>query len=207
MANLADLTGRPEEALELSEAALLIHRHVGSRRFESMVLGNLGELHLARGQLEDAVRNLKASLEVAAEVGDRLLEGIMLGHLGRVYERQQRLDQARVSLERSAEVLRSIGGRRFEGVSLGALGSVLARLGMIEEARTAFASGAELLQKTNDPFELGKLLCAHARGELDAGNREVAKKLLGDAQDLADNLRSHEASALRSAIAVLRDRI
>jgi predicted ATPase/DNA-binding winged helix-turn-helix (wHTH) protein len=207
MANLADLTGRPQEALELTEAALLIHRQVGSRRFESTVLGNLGELNLARGQLEEAVRHLKASLEVAAELGDRLLEGIMLGHLGRVYERQHRLDQARVCLESSVEILRSIASRRAEGISLGALGSVLARLGMLDEARRSFASGGELLRQTNDPFDLGKLLCAYACAELDAGNRAVAKKLVGDAQDLADNLPSPEGSALSGEIAALRERI
>jgi len=207
MANLADLTGRSQEALELSEAALLIHRQVGSRRFEGTVLGNLGELHLARGELEEAGRNLKASLEVVAEVGDRVLEGIMLGHLGRVYDRQQRLDQARVSLKSSVEILRSIGSRRFEGISLGNLGSVLARLGMIDEARSNFAAGAELLRQTNDPFELGKLLCAHARAELDTGNRDVAKNLLGDAEDLADGLKLHEGSALSGEIAALRERI
>jgi tetratricopeptide (TPR) repeat protein len=193
--------------LELSEAALLIHRQVGSRRFEGNVLGNLGELHLARGELEEAVRNLKASLEVVAEAGDRLLEGVMLGHLGRVYERQERLDQAKVSLESSVEILRSIASSRFEGISLGALGGVLARLGMIDEARRSFASGAERLQQTNDSFELGKLLCAHARAELDAGNRDVAKNLLGDAKDLAERLHSHEVSVLSGEIAALQGRI
>jgi tetratricopeptide (TPR) repeat protein len=207
MANLADLTGRPQEALELSEAALLIHRQVGSRRFEGTVLGNLGELHLARGELEEAVRNLKASLEVVAEVGDRVLEGIMLGHLGRVYERQQRLDQARVSLESSVEILRSIASRRFEGISLGALGSVLAKLGTIDEARTTFAKGAEMLHQTNDLFELGKVLCAHAGAELDAGNRDLAKNLVGRAQALADGLKLHERSVLTGEIAALRERI
>jgi predicted ATPase/DNA-binding winged helix-turn-helix (wHTH) protein/Flp pilus assembly protein TadD len=207
MANLADLTGRPQEALELTEAALLIHRQVGSRRFESTVLGNLGELYLARGQLEEAVRHLKASLEVAVEVGDPLLEGIMLGHLGRVYERQQRLDQARVSLESSVEILRSIASRRFEGIALGALGSVLARLGMLDEARRTFASGDELLQQTNDPVELGKLLCAHARAELDAGNRKLTKSLVGRAEALADRLKLHECSVLTGEIAALRERI
>ena len=131
----------------------------------------------------------------------------MLGHLGRVYERQERLDQARVSLESSVEILRSIASRRSEGISLGALGSVLAKLGMIDEARRSFASGAELLQQTNDPVELGKLLCAYACAEVVAGNRDVAKKLVGDAQDLADHLRSHEGSALSAKIAALRERI
>jgi predicted ATPase/DNA-binding winged helix-turn-helix (wHTH) protein len=207
MANLADLTGRPQEALELTEAALLIHRQVGSRRFESTVLGNLGELYFARDQLEEAVRHLKASLEVAAELGDRLLEGIMLGHLGRVYERQQRLDQARASLESSVEILRSIASRRAEGISRGALGSVLARLGMLDEARRSFALGGELLQQTHDPVELGKLLCAHARAELDAGNRKLTKSLVGRAQALADSLDASQSSALSGAIAALRERI
>jgi len=207
MANLADLTGRSQEALELTEAALLIHRQLGNRRFESTVLGNLGELHLARGQLEEAVRHLKASLEVAGEVGDRLLEGIMLGHLGRVYERQNRLDQARASLEGSVEILQSIANRRCEGISLGALGSVMGRLGLLDEARRAFASGAELLQESSDPLELAKLLCAHARLELDGGDRTRALALAGEAERLAGEVGPSESSALSGEIAALRERI
>jgi len=207
MANLADLTGRSQEALELTEAALLIHRELGNRRFESTVLGNLGELHLARGQLEEAVRHLKASLEVAGEIGDRLLEGIMLGHLGRVYERQNRLDQARASLESSVEIMRSIANKRCEAISLGALGSVMGRLGRLDEARRAFASGAELLQESSDPLELAKLLCAHARLELDGGDRTRALALAGEAERLAGELGPSESSALSGEIAALRERI
>jgi len=207
MANLAHLTGQAQEALELSEAALQIHRQVGNRRFECMVLGNLGELYLARDQLEEAARNLNASLEVAREVGDRLFEGIMLGHLGRVHERQGRLDEARASLEKSVEIVRSLANRRCEGISLGVLGSVLARLGLLDDARRAFASGAELLQQTNDRLELGKLLCTHARAELDAGQRARAMPLLGDAERLAGQLGASERSTLSAEIAALRERI
>jgi predicted ATPase/DNA-binding winged helix-turn-helix (wHTH) protein/Tfp pilus assembly protein PilF len=207
MANLADLTGRPQEALELTEAALLIHRQVGNRRFESTVLGNLGELYLARGELEEAVRNLQASLEVAVEVGDRLLEGIMLGHLGRVYERQNRLGQARASLERSVDILRSIANRRFEGIALGALGSVVARLGLLDEARCAFASGTGLLQQSSDPLELAKLLCTHARAELDGGDHARALTLVGEAERLVGELDPSARAALSGQIAALRERI
>ena len=49
-----------------------------------------------------------------------------------------------------------------------------------------------------DAALLGKLLLVA---------RDVAKKLVGDAQDLADHLRSHEGSALSAEIAALRERI
>ena len=207
MANLADLTGRPQEALELSEAALRIHRQVGNRRFECMVLGNLGELHLARDRLEQAAHHLQASLEVAVEIGDSLLQGIMLGHLGRVREHQGRLDEARSLLERSVEIVRSLANRRAEAISLRALGSVLARLGQLDEARRAFASGAELLEQTSDPLELGKLLCTHARAELDAGHRADALPLVANAERLAGQLGASERSTLTAEIAALRERI
>jgi hypothetical protein len=89
-------------------------------------------------------------------------------------------------------------------MALGSLASVLAGLGMLGEARTTFASGADLLREANDPVELGKLLCGHARAELDAGHRDLATALVGDAQGLADNLRSHGGSALSHEIDEVR---
>ncbi len=207
MGYLADLSGRPQEALVLSEAALFIHRQVGDRHFEGKVLSNLGSLRLALGQHDEAIRCMEASREVAAEVGDRQLEGEAFGGLGQVYEQLRQPDRARAHLERSVEIFRAISSKRSEGMALGALASVLAGLGMPGEARTMFASGADLLRQTNDPIELGKLLCAQARAELDAGHRNLATACVGDAQRLAENLRSHQGSALNREIDELRKRI
>jgi predicted ATPase len=201
---LAELSGRPHEALLLTEAALSIQRQVGDRRYECRALCNLGSYRLALGEHDDAIRCHQASLEVAVEVGDRQLEGEALSGLGQVYDRQERLDHARSHLERSVEIFRSISSRRSEGMGLGSLASVLARLGMLQEARTMFASGAELLRETNDPVELGKLLCAHARAEIDAGQRDLATALVDDAQRQADTLRSHGGSALSHEIDEVR---
>jgi predicted ATPase len=204
---LAEVSGRPREALVLTEAALVIHRQVGNRQIEGKVLGNLGMLQFALGEHDEAIRCFEGSLDIALEVGDRQLEGEALGALGQVCERQQHLDRARSHLERSIEIFRSLANRRSEGMALATLGSVLARLGMLDQARTALASGAELLRETNDPVELGKLLCGHAGAELDAGDRQAAKNLLAEAQEVADSLKSHEGSALNGEIAALRDRI
>src|SRR6185295_2533487 len=102
------------------------------------------------------------------------------------------------------EILRSISSRRAEGVALGGLAAVLARLRMLDEARAAFTAWAELLRQANDPVELGKLLCAQARVERDAGERDRAIALVNEAQRLAESLRSHTGSALSSAIDELR---
>jgi len=93
------------------------------------------------------------------------------------------------------------------GISLGALGSVMGRLGLLDEARRAFASGAELLQESSDPLELAKLLCAHARLELDGGDRTRALALAGEAERLAGEVGPSESSALSGEIAALRERI
>jgi predicted ATPase/DNA-binding winged helix-turn-helix (wHTH) protein len=204
MGYLAGLSGRPQEALVLTEAALLIHRQVGDRQIEGKVLDNLGVLRLGLGEPDEAIRCLEASLAIAVEVGDRQLEGEALGGLGQVYERQQRLDLARTHLERSLDIFRSISSRRSEGIALGDLASVLAGLGMLREARTTFASGAELLRQTNDPLELGKLLCAEARVELKARDLERARSLVGEAQRLSEHLRSTGGSALGVEIDDLR---
>jgi len=204
LGQLAELSGRPQEALVLFEAALLIYRHVGERSVEGRLLYNVGDLRLALGEDVPASECIKASLEIALEIGDRELEGLALTGLGLVHDRQQDLDRARAHLERSVEILRSISSRRAEGVALGGLAAVLARLRMLDEARAAFTSGAELLRQANDPVELGKLLCAQALVERDAGERDTAIALVTEAQRLAESLRSHGGSALSSEIDELR---
>jgi predicted ATPase len=204
---LAEVTGRPQEALVLFEAALVIHRQVGERYVEGRILDNIGDLQIALGDYEQAIQCLQASLEVATEIGDPELEGLALAGLGRVYDRQHQPDRARTHLERSVEIFQAISNRRAEGMALGSLASVLARLGMLPEARTMFASGAEFLRQANDPVEQGKLLCAQAGAERDAGEREKALALIGEAQRLADSLRSHGGSALSSEIDELRKSI
>jgi predicted ATPase len=204
LGHLAELCGRPQEALELYEAALRIHRQVGDRYVEGRLLYNVGDIRLALGDLGPAIECLEASGEIAVEIGDREVEGLAIAGLGLVYDRQQDLDRARAQLERSVEIFRSISSRRAEGMTLGGLASVLARLGMLGDARTAFASGADLLRQANDPVELGKLLCAQARAERDAGERERALVLVSEAQRLADSLRAHGGSALSLEIDELR---
>jgi len=207
LGHLAELAGRPREALDLYEEALVIHRQVGDRHVEGRILYNIGDLHISLGDNEQAKDCLEASLEIAAEIGDRWLEGLALAGLGHVYDRQQDLDRARAYLERSVEICRSISSRRAEGMALGGLASVLARIGLIGEARSTFAAGAELLRQANDAAQLGKLLCAHARTERDAGDRDKASALIGEAQQLADGLRTHDSSALGSEIDELRKSI
>jgi predicted ATPase/DNA-binding winged helix-turn-helix (wHTH) protein/Tfp pilus assembly protein PilF len=204
LGHLAELSGRPQEALELYEAALLIYRQVGDRSVEGRVLYNVGDRRLALGDFEQAMRCLEASREIGVEIGDRELEGLALAGLGLGHDRQRDFDRARTHLERSVDIFRSISSRRSEGIALGDLASVLARRGLFGEARTTFESGAELLREANDPAELGKLLCAQARAERDAGDRDKALALVGEAQGLADSLRTHGGSALSSEINELR---
>ncbi|HEY2558764.1 MAG TPA: tetratricopeptide repeat protein [Caldimonas sp.] len=207
LGQLAELSQRPHEALVLLEAALLIYCQVGDRSVEGRLRYNIGDLLLALDEYESSIGCLEASLKTAVEIGDRELEGLAIAGLGRVYEQQQDLEGARVHLERSVEIFRSISSRRAEGIALGGLAMVLARLGMLDEARTAFTSGAELLRQANDPVELGKLLCAQARAERDAGERDKAKALVAEAQRLADSLHSQGGSVLSSEIDELRNLI
>jgi predicted ATPase/DNA-binding winged helix-turn-helix (wHTH) protein len=204
---VAQVSGRPEEALELFEAALLVQRQVGERYIEGRILDNIAELRIACGDHEQAIPYLEAAREIALQTGDPELDGLVLAGLGLVHDRRRQLDQARTHLERAVEIFRSIPNRRSEGMTLGGLATVLARLGMLDEARTTFASGAELLREANDPPELGKLLCAHARAERDAGEREKALALVDEAQRLADHLRSQGGSALGTEIDELRKSI
>lgn len=86
MHNLGILVGEQgehEEAAAHYRAALTIHRETGNRRFEGGVLGNLGELLAARGQIELGLQALQAGEQALREVDDPLDRAKLLCAKGR----------------------------------------------------------------------------------------------------------------------------
>lgn len=86
LAGLHFLSGRPDRALPLNEAALAAWRALGNERRMQRSLCNQGLLLEALGRYEEAAEVLRESLEIVHRVDDAYAEGVVLIALGNLYE-------------------------------------------------------------------------------------------------------------------------
>jgi Tfp pilus assembly protein PilF len=90
------------------ENALVIHREVGNRGFQGIVLGNMGKLHCEEGRMEAARACFHDALTIHRELGDRRHEGITLGNLSVLLARQGQVREARDGFRTADALLREI---------------------------------------------------------------------------------------------------
>ena len=112
-----------EEALRHYQDALAIHREVGARRNEGVVLGELGELHARAGRAGDAHCALAEGERLLRDVGDPLALGGLLCTVARLERGEGNLEAAAATLA-DAE---SCAAEAAAGAGSG-LGQAIARL-------------------------------------------------------------------------------
>ncbi len=77
--------GEAGSARENYERALEIARKNGDKRYEGVILGNLGNAYSDLGEVRKAIEYYEQALGIAREIGDRRGEGNHLGNLGLAY--------------------------------------------------------------------------------------------------------------------------
>ena len=166
--------GSPDRARQLFERALEIHREVGNRRSEGVVLGNLGNLHKLTGSLDRALELYESALEIHKELGNRGHEGNVLGNLGNLHMETGSLDRARRLFESAMEIHRGVGNRRSEGIVLRNLGALHHETGSPDRARRLYESAIEIHGEVGDRRGEGVTLGRLAILELDQGEASAA---------------------------------
>ena len=174
--------GRLEEARRHAEEALIIHRQLGDRRLEGILLGDLGVYHNSMGRTEDARRHYEEALAIHREVGDHRQEGIVLGNLASLGLLQGRMEEARCRFEEALAVHRKVGNLRHEGVDMSNLGVLDMNQGRREEARQHFedalAIHREIGNRRSQAFALGNLgLLQQEQGRLEEACRHYEEAL------------------------------
>jgi adenylate cyclase len=96
-------------AQTLGEQALVLLRHRGQRRFEAIVLENLGRVALARGDAAGAGGLLQAALVLAREIGLRAIEASTLFDLGRLHTAQGEFGPAEAALDEAGRLMVELG--------------------------------------------------------------------------------------------------
>ena len=149
------------------ERALAIHREVGDRRGEGMVLGSLGLLHMSQGRMTEALTHCEEALAICREVGHRREEGGVLGNLGVLYMSQGRITEALEHYEQALAIFCQEGNRRGEGGVLGNLGLLHMSQGRMNDVlvhyERALAIQREVGNRRVEGMALGNLGLLHAK--------------------------------------------
>jgi len=133
-----------EQAHGNLDAALAVHREVGDRHNEGIVLRNLGNVHRMHGRVEEAFAHFNAALALYRELGDRGAEAMVLGSLGILLRLQIRMDEARVAFEAALAVHRELGDRRLEANVRNSLGTLHLDMGRMGDARLHYEAALAL---------------------------------------------------------------
>ena len=118
-----------------------------------------------------------------------------------------RWSEARAHYDAALVIDREVGNRIDEGAALGNLAGLLVRQERIGEAQEALKEGEALLREAGNPLELAKLLCTRGRAEVAAGDLNLARAALAEAETMAaaigagpDSELCHQIAKLRAAV-------
>lgn len=202
------LSGRPEEALLLTERALALARQDG----KPGVLAETLQLHaeaLEKCQRrEEAEAALSEALDLMRQTGNLLQQARIHQRLGNFAMRADQLAKAALHLETSASLFRAIESPSEEARTWRLLALVYMQLGSQGSAGMARQKAHELAAKSGTPLDSTMTGLLDTISEIpgrQAGANEIAQSLaslleLREAQDL----RSHQTEDLRSLITLLR---
>jgi hypothetical protein len=108
---LNETLGRPDEALPLLREALQIRRDAGNENAVALVLNNIGNVYLSKGQYSDAETNFERALELRekAKVPRQIAD--TLHNLAETSLKMGRYDQALTQFAGVPKVVDALGDR------------------------------------------------------------------------------------------------
>ncbi|MCS7481045.1 tetratricopeptide repeat protein [Umezawaea endophytica] len=192
-----------EKAVIHGVRALDGFRELGDRRFQGIVLSNLGLSYFCLGQYDEAHERLEESLRAAQEVGDRHAEAWALTNLGSVHRRQDEFGKSLERLLLAVRIRDEIGDLDGEAWTRDELGRTCANLGRSEDAVEAFDRAIDLHRANSNVYGLARVLHHLALHLVGTGQEERARAAGAEALQIFDRLGSSDASALRLLLAAL----
>jgi CHAT domain-containing protein/tetratricopeptide (TPR) repeat protein len=187
----ADL-GQYPQALEQYQQALLISREVGNRVGEGTTLNNIGLVYADLGQYLQALEQYQQALLIIREVGDRAKEGGTLNNIGAGYANLGHYSQALEQYQQALLISREVGDRAGAGTTLNNIGLVYADLGQYLQALEQYQQALLIIREVGDRATEGTTLSNLGHVLFVSGNVEAAIKMLFDAVEVLESLRSSE---------------
>jgi tetratricopeptide (TPR) repeat protein len=121
------------------EQALKVMREIGDRRGEGSILGNLGIIYYALGDVYSSIEYYEQHLNITRLIGDQRGEGNALGNLGIAYKKLGDSYMAMEYYEQALEIDRAIGDKLGEANDCW-------NMGLLFEEQGNLARAASLMQ-------------------------------------------------------------
>ena len=177
--------GRLVEGKALTAAALPIHRAVGNRRGEGLVLGNQALFHVFAGETDAGLQKMKQALAIYRECRDRSGEAHILGNLSALHQHTGRVGEALRAGQEALALYRELGNRASQAFLMNALGTCYASQGRNEWARDILEEALAIALQLEDR-ELRSQIQNHLSDAVEAlGDRERALALAAESLSLA----------------------
>ena len=204
LANIHRTQGRYEEANVHYNAALRLYRQWGNLFRAAMVQGNKGNMLKEQESFDAALLAYQESGEVFERLGRVTHHAVSLGNLGDLLIRMERFEDAKEALEESIALCRQTSFKA-EGAFLSYLARAHRLQGDFAAAEHALNQSESLLRETAQAIHLGVMLCEKGLLALEKRNASRARKLLAEAETIAEKMQANPQSDLGFAVASLRD--
>jgi eukaryotic-like serine/threonine-protein kinase len=203
LVNLAGLLnetlGRPDEALTLLKEALQIRRDLGNANAEAMVLNNIGNVYLAKGDYSEAETYFERTLAIRQKTGVPELADT-LHNLGETLTKRGRYDDALKRYFEALGIRRTAGDERGAAIESYGIGTVLDAQGSFGRAVKAKAEALQAFRalKQRDVW-LAEILTGHGLSLALSGRVTESAASLDEATAVAQELKSpvHIGQVLR----------
>jgi tetratricopeptide (TPR) repeat protein len=183
--------GHYDEALKFSKEALQIERELGSEANQGLCLSNIGSAYFFKGEYEDAFTYFQQALQFREK--SQVPEDIVLvvHNLAETTAKMGQYDQALRYYVRALDLYRNVGDQRGAAIESYSMGTLYAYQGRYGAAISAKQEALAAFQQMKDrSFWMAEVLSGYALALAEAGRIDEAEKGLGEAMDLARELKS-----------------
>jgi predicted ATPase/DNA-binding SARP family transcriptional activator len=170
--------GHTDEALRLSQEALVLQRRLGDVAVLALGLNNLASLHLARGEFDAADPVLAEALALCERAGLTATQTLVLANLGDLAQGRGDLEAALRHGRRARDMGEASGQRMLLCWVDAGLGSVALRRGDVEAARESITRACGVALALEAPTFKKVAVLALARLLHGTGHPAAAAKVL-----------------------------
>ncbi len=140
-----------DQALEKSEAALHVQRHIGDQEGQAASLCQLASLYSQKQNFDRALSNAIEAEKLSQTLDNDLVLAQALYIQGHVFASQQQPIEAMDKFMKSIETASRIGEESITADSMVALGRLLLSLGQIDQAQSALLEAYKIQQRHPEP--------------------------------------------------------
>ncbi|MCP5103433.1 MAG: tetratricopeptide repeat protein, partial [bacterium] len=159
---------------------LKIARNAKIRRWEAVILCNLGNCYSYLGKVEKSIEYLQNSLAIDRELKDRENENISLGNLGMRYATLGNSRKAMDYYNQALKIAREIGSKRGEAFIYFSIGNLLTDKGYLDKACIKFQKAIRIADDIGLGYIQNDGRLALARNYLFKGDLPLAEATLRD---------------------------